>query len=92
MTAMKSKGSDMSRRKALPRNDEMSPAPQAQLGLRPIRKAITPNIISIRGTNEWRDWLDRFAAHQRVTPTALVDQALAEAARRAGFEDPPPRY
>lgn len=54
-------------------------------------KETKPNVFSIRGTKEWREWLARFAIHQRMTPTALVDHALAEAARRAGFEEPPPR-
>jgi hypothetical protein len=91
MKTTKSKGLGMKPRKGLPGNGEIIQATRRQPRLRPIKKAITPNIISIRGTTEWRDWLDRFAAHQRITPTALVDQALTEAARRAGFDDPPPR-
>ena len=50
------------------------------------------NVMSIRGTADWRAWLGRYAARRRVTSTALIDQALAEAARRDGFEPPPPRY
>ncbi len=54
--------------------------------------SIVRNIFSIRGTVAWREWLERFAVHQRVTPTALIDRALTEAARRAGFDKPPPRH
>jgi len=50
------------------------------------------NVMSIRGTAAWKAWLDRYAARRRVTATALIDQVLAEAAQRDGFEMPPPRF
>jgi hypothetical protein len=55
-------------------------------------KGAKNNILSIRGTQEWRAWLERFAAKSRVTPTALLDLAVAEKAARDGFEPPPARY
>ena len=55
-------------------------------------KGAKNNILSIRGTPEWRAWLERFAGKSRVTPTALLDLAVAEKAARDGFEPPPPRY
>jgi hypothetical protein len=55
-------------------------------------KGAKNNILSIRGTPEWRGWLERFAAKSRVTPTALLDLAVAEKAARDGFETPPARY
>jgi hypothetical protein len=80
----------MNRKTAAARNGETPSAlPESP---EPVKKSIAQNIFSIRGTAKWREWLDRFAAHQRVTPTALIDQALTEAARRAGFDTPPPRY
>jgi len=56
-----------------------------------LHKGGKPNVFSMRGTKEWREWLTRFATHHRMTPTTLVDYALTQAARRAGFEEPPPR-
>jgi len=50
------------------------------------------NILSIRGTPEWRAWLESFANECRVTPTALLDLAVAEKAARQGFKQPPPRF
>jgi hypothetical protein len=55
-------------------------------------KGAKNNILSIRGTPEWRAWLERFAARSRVTPTALLDLAVAEKAARDGFETPPARF
>jgi hypothetical protein len=55
-------------------------------------KGAKSNILSIRGTPEWRAWLERFAARSRVTPTALLDLAVAEKAARDGFEAPPARF
>jgi hypothetical protein len=59
------------------------------------RKAPEPvirkNVISIRGTEEWRDWLIDYASSRRVPVTSLIDQVLAEAAKRDGFTPPPER-
>lgn len=49
------------------------------------------NVISIRGTESWRAWLARYAIKRRVPVTSLIDQVLAEAAERDGFEAPPER-
>jgi hypothetical protein len=50
-----------------------------------------PNALTIRGSVEWRAWLHRLAAKHRTRPTILIDQLLAEFAKRDGFEEPPPR-
>jgi hypothetical protein len=53
----------------------------------PLRK----NVISVRGTEQWRDWLNECAAFRRVPTTSLIDQVLAEPAKRDGFKTPPER-
>lgn len=50
-----------------------------------------PNAFSIRGSQEWREWLVRFAEHHRTNPTQAIDLALAEFAKRSKFEPPPKR-
>jgi hypothetical protein len=65
--------------------------PAVKPGPRPTVGAPQPNIVSMRGSREWRAWLDRLAEHCRATPSALIDRALAELARREGFEEPPRR-
>ncbi len=61
-----------------------SKAPQPAEG--PTRK----NVISIRGTEAWREWLMRLAKHRRLNATDVIDQALVEYADRVGFEEAPP--
>ena len=53
----------------------------------PLRK----NIVSIRGTESWKDWLTDYAAFRRVPVTSLIDQVLSEAAKRDSFTLPPER-
>ncbi len=50
-----------------------------------------PNVIAIRGSEEWKDWLEDFAASMRTRPTAVIDLALAKLAKGEGFREPPPR-
>jgi hypothetical protein len=50
------------------------------------------NLLTIRGTEAWKRWLDGFAEKRRMPVTVLIDQALAEAAKAAGYPEPPPRY
>ncbi len=50
-----------------------------------------PNAITIRGSAEWKEWLEAFAAKMRSKPTAIIDLALAKLAAQEGFSDPPPR-
>jgi hypothetical protein len=54
-------------------------------------KGTQPNAITIRGSAEWKDWLDRFASRMRIKPTAIIDLALAKLAEQERFSEPPPR-
>lgn len=48
-------------------------------------------IISIRGTEAWRDWLNRLSEHCRTDAAKLVDAALVAYAKSQGFDEPPPK-
>ena len=50
-----------------------------------------PNAITIRGSADWKDWLEKFAAKLRSRPTAVIDLALAKLAEQERFPEPPPR-
>lgn len=50
-----------------------------------------PNAITIRGSAEWKGWLEEFAAKLRSKPTAVIDLALAKLAEQERFTEPPPR-
>jgi hypothetical protein len=47
-------------------------------------------ILSVRGSAEWRDWLNRLAKHNRVKSADAIDHALVMWARATGFLEPPP--
>lgn len=84
----------MSHKKSSTPHEVPAPAPPPHLGPGPQPAASEPDpiIFSIRGSQAWREWLRQFAAHRRITTTALIDQVLAETAQREGFVAPPPRH
>ena len=47
--------------------------------------ASQPNAITIRGSAEWKSWLEDFASRMRTKPTAVIDFALAKLRSRKGF-------
>jgi hypothetical protein len=50
------------------------------------------NVVSIRGTEAWRDWLMGLATHRRLSAADVIDQALIEYAQKYGYTKPaPPR-
>jgi hypothetical protein len=48
-------------------------------------------ILGIRGSESYKDWLIRFAQRERSDMVDLVDDALAFYAKSRQFEDPPKR-
>lgn len=49
------------------------------------------NVVSIRGTEAWRDWLMGLASHRRLKAVDVIDQALVEYAQKYGYPEPPPK-
>lgn len=49
-----------------------------------------PLVLQVRGSPEWKAWLDRAAKFSRMSVSVFIDQAAARAAREAGFDEPPP--
>src|SRR5947209_8112674 len=50
------------------------------------------NVVSIRGTEQWRDGLMGLAAHRRLKASDVIEQALIEYAQKYGYDKaPPPR-
>lgn len=50
-----------------------------------------PIVVAIRGSAEFKDWLERYAHHNRSTVAQVVERALADRAARDEFDPPPPR-
>jgi hypothetical protein len=47
--------------------------------------------LTLKGTPEWKAWVERASEHCRDTVSGLVDKAVAEYVKARGFEEPPPR-
>lgn len=47
-------------------------------------------VLTIKGTDEWRSWLERLAEHLRTPTSTLVDHALVEYAKAKGFKEEAP--
>lgn len=80
----------MAKKRAVTKS-ESDPEPRVKPGPKPKAGGALPNVVSMRGTPEWREWLGRLSEKCRATPSGLIDRALAELAKREGFEEPPRR-
>lgn len=49
-----------------------------------------PTAIAVRGSLEWREWLERGARHCRLDVAKLVDLSVTKYLRDQGFAEPPP--
>lgn len=50
-----------------------------------------PFAVQVRGTPEWKEWVEELAEFNRQKVAGLVDTALARLAKEVGFRDPPKR-
>lgn len=48
-------------------------------------------VVALRGSPEWKAWLDGFAGHCRLGLSDTIEQALLCYARLRDFEGPPKR-
>ena len=48
-------------------------------------------VLTIKGTDEWKGWIERLADFVRTPTSTLVDHALIRYAKEMGFKEEPPR-
>jgi hypothetical protein len=60
-------------------------------GRPPTQEGPRTHVLGIRGRDEWKDWLARFADINRSDMVDLIDDALEAFAKVKGFEAPPKR-
>lgn len=66
--------------------------PMARPKKKPAKADPKRSVVSVRGSDEWRDWLMELSAFRRLKATDVIDQALVEYAEKYGFKKPaPPR-
>ena len=49
------------------------------------------NVLSVRGSQDWRAWVGRLADHSRLKVADVIDRALLAYAKQEGFDEPAPR-
>jgi hypothetical protein len=47
-------------------------------------------VITIKGTEDWKAWLERLSKYLRTPTSTIVDHALVKYAKDQGFGEPPP--
>lgn len=50
-----------------------------------------PIIMAMRGSQEYKAWLERLAEFDRSSVAEMTERAQARYAREIGFEEPPPK-
>jgi len=65
--------------------------PPTPLGRPKSEKGPRRQILSLKGYDEFKDWLGEFAESERIGVAALLDWALEELAVKRGFRKPPKR-
>ena len=62
------------------------------------KKAPTPQaserlsvVVTLKGSNEWKAWVDELADQFRTDTSKLIDMALVEFAKAHGFKKEAPR-
>ena len=59
--------------------------------LQPGKADRKPTVLAMKGSPEWKEWLDRAARYCRLSASTLVDLSVAEYVKTRGFDEPPPR-
>ena len=50
-----------------------------------------PLAAQMRGSEEWKKWLEEFARFNRQSVAGIIDMALTRLARELAFREPPER-
>jgi hypothetical protein len=48
-------------------------------------------VLTIKGSEEWKGWFERFADFLRTPGSTVVDHALVSYAKEKGFKEEPPK-
>jgi hypothetical protein len=48
-------------------------------------------VLTIKGTDEWREWLEGLSDFLRTPTSTIVDHALVRYAKEMGYQQPAPK-
>ncbi len=63
-----------------------APKAKARAKGRPPEPAPRRTVLTIKGTDEWRGWLEELSRFLRTPTSTIVDHALVRYAKEVGFE------
>lgn len=55
-------------------------------GRKPSGQPRKPVAVTLKGSEEWKSWLEDLARSSRLDVSKLIDRALVEFAKREGFK------
>lgn len=78
----------MAKRRATPKAGGRRPAATEQPGEPGPRRSV---VLTIKGADEWKEWLNGLSDHLRIPTSTIVDLALVRYAKEVGYEKAPPK-
>jgi hypothetical protein len=66
-------------------------ADKPRVGRPPSGRPRLPIVLTIKGNDAWKRWVEEYAEAKGTTPADLIEQALASMARRDKHPAPPSR-
>ncbi len=67
-----------------------APKAKARAKGRPPEPAPRRTVLTIKGTDAWRGWLERLGKFLRTPASTVVDHALVRYAKERGFDEEAP--
>jgi predicted transcriptional regulator len=57
---------------------------------RPGKEKAATIAVTLRGSPEWKTWLEKLARHSRLDVAKVIDRALIDFAEKEGFDEEAP--
>lgn len=67
------------------RTGKAQPVPEPRAEAQPLTPGARRTVLTIKGTEEWRIWLEGLGKHLRTPTSTIVDHALVRYAKEVGY-------
>lgn len=65
--------------------------PKTKAGKTPAQPGPRSTVLTIKGTDEWKAWLNGLSDFLRIPTSTVVDLALVQYAKTEGYTEQPPK-